>query len=139
LAGIAALFFVSVWGKDFAPHAAKVFRASHDEYTSGQRTMQGELGHSESQPVMTIQVTRENLARWKEYKLLRFLRAYYEAEIDSDKGIEGMASVANVKRGKMIKALNGTTDLGAEAWVRIEKHFKNRVYHELLDAKAKLL
>lgn len=101
--------------------------------------MQGELGHSESQPVMTIQVTRENLARWKEYKLLRFLRAYYEAEIDSDKGIEGMASVANVKRGKMIKALNGTTDLGAEAWVRIEKHFKNRVYHELLDAKAKLL
>jgi hypothetical protein len=88
---------------------------------------------------MTIEITREMLAGWQEHKLLRFLRALYEAQEQSDKGIEGIASVAGVKRGKMIKALNGTSDLGGDAWAKIEKHFKTRIYHEWLDARARLL
>lgn len=87
---------------------------------------------------MTMQITREMLRGWKEHKLLRVLRALYEAQEDSEKGIEGMASVAGVKRGKMIMALNGTSDLGGESWTRLEKHFKNRIYHEWLDARAEL-
>jgi hypothetical protein len=88
---------------------------------------------------MTIRITGEMLKRYTEDDLLRAVLLAYQVEERAFKPINGLASVAGVKRGVMIKALAGQTHLGGKPWIRIEKRLKAKMYHEWLNAQAELL
>ena len=76
---------------------------------------------------------------YEEDDLLRAVLALYQIQERALKGIDGLAGVAGVKRGVMLKALAGQTHLGGKAWKRIEKRFKARIYQEWLDAQEETM